>query len=1303
MKRCARAFHAAALLLLATSIPAIARTSRELSFEQRVEAQRAIERVYISHLEGTRRTFDQAVTQELLERKVRTYLQQSALLESQWHTPITAAMLAAEGDRIARSTQFPERLAEIEAALGHDTFLIQETLVRASLAERLTRGFFAYDPVIHAAARTEAEGIQQQLAAGTLDPAAPHPRRIVEDTVEGVIPAGEAGGTAPRTTRMQQVEGESGDTPAMPGLAAGSSSPMPRPEELGIVMDEIGSFRVQALIPSDGESSLAVYTVPKVSWDTWWGMRRLERTGAAVAAVAGPWKGFIASRRAAGLSCHPDGWDNGLLDDVPDPRYGHSAIWTGTEMIAYGGRPFSGTAAGGHRYDPLTDTWRSISVIGAPILYGDVTAVWTGSEMIVWGGSGRSGRYNPASDTWQVMSAVGMPEYQDGHTAVWTGREMLIWGGHTIGGPVTEGKRYEPNSNTWTRMSVLQAPTSRRGHTALWTGKEMIVWGGRIDESYYAAGLSTGGRYDPASDSWNSTSAVNVPYGRWGHTAVWTGTEMIVWGGQQSTNVSLAHLGRYDPLRDSWSVGLDSLPGARKGHTAVWTGEHMVILGGVDAFGSLVPVGGRYDPLNDSWMMVPETNFRSIVGGTAVWTGSQVIFWGGGREIGLQTVPWWGAGRLDPLSLEWTPVRRAATGGIYVDAASPIVWTGTEMIAWSVGPDGGGPGVAGEGGRYDPTLDMWKGLTRSGAPEGRVLHATVWTGDEMMIWSGGYTTHSAFTPLKDGAWYDPVTDSWRTFSAPSTVRGRMEGIAYWTGQEVLFWGGYLEPVGLRYDPKSDSWAYMTQEGQPAFGSAAWTGHELIVVARTASARYEPQDDHWYKISAPPNSHYLDYVSPVWSGSQLIVASSYDASNGPDILVYDPAIDQWSTFDTPASRYTFGQSLIWTGKQAILYGGFEYPLPGFVYDHETKAFELISNVGAPTRRNGHSAVWANGAMLVWGGRANIEPTQASGGRFFYHAPCSPPTALAGPDVTHECASADGSSVRLDGSASTDPDNDIASYLWLSKAGTPDEAVLGSGASVDLTLPLGAHDVTLRVSDTAGATDEDTLRVSVVDTVAPSLNVTADPPILWPPNHRMVPVAVDAAVHDACDPSPTSYLVSLVSSEPDDAQGHDDGQTGGDAGEPGEGDVIPLRAERSGDGPGRLYTLTWKAKDDSGNETTATGGVFVPHDLHGVIEPIDVTATRDALEWTAVAGAISYNVLRAPLSGLTSVGSFTLVHDAVCAGRGVTSSRLAGPIMNETPAPGQIFGYLVESFDGRFSGYGTARGTREIVVASGDACQ
>src|SRR5262245_40334051 len=77
-------------------------------------------------------------------------------------------------------------------------------------------------------------------------------------------------------------------------------------------------------------------------------------------------------------------------------------------------------------------------------------------------------------------------------------------------------------TEVWTATSRTNAPTARELHTAVWTGSEMIIWGGFAN---------TGGRYDPSTDSWTATSTTNAPTGRFGHTAVWTGNEMIVWGG----------------------------------------------------------------------------------------------------------------------------------------------------------------------------------------------------------------------------------------------------------------------------------------------------------------------------------------------------------------------------------------------------------------------------------------------------------------------------------------------------------------------------------------------------------------------------------------------------------------------------------------------------------------------------------------------------------------------------------------------------------------------------------------------------
>ena len=92
-------------------------------------------------------------------------------------------------------------------------------------------------------------------------------------------------------------------------------------------------------------------------------------------------------------------------------------------------------------------------------------------------------------------------------------------------------------------------PTARVYHTAVWTGSEMIVWGG--DDGTHV--LNTGGRYNPSTDSWTATSTTNAPAAREGHTAVWTGSEMIVWGGYDGISY-LNTGGRYNPSTDSWTA-----------------------------------------------------------------------------------------------------------------------------------------------------------------------------------------------------------------------------------------------------------------------------------------------------------------------------------------------------------------------------------------------------------------------------------------------------------------------------------------------------------------------------------------------------------------------------------------------------------------------------------------------------------------------------------------------------------------------------------------------------------------------------
>ena len=99
--------------------------------------------------------------------------------------------------------------------------------------------------------------------------------------------------------------------------------------------------------------------------------------------------------------------------------------------------------------------------------------------------------------------------------------------------PALSDQASECIDDNWTATSTTNAPTGRLA-PAVWTGSEMIVWGG--------SEFNTGGRYNPSTDSWTATTTTNAPTARYNFTVVWTGTEMIVWGDRKSTRLNSSHV-----------------------------------------------------------------------------------------------------------------------------------------------------------------------------------------------------------------------------------------------------------------------------------------------------------------------------------------------------------------------------------------------------------------------------------------------------------------------------------------------------------------------------------------------------------------------------------------------------------------------------------------------------------------------------------------------------------------------------------------------------------------------------------------
>jgi N-acetylneuraminic acid mutarotase len=516
----AASFIATATLLGFFRAETLAKVSeRTLTFEERVAYQRAIEDVYWRHRiwpeerSDPKPSLDAVMSQAQVEKKVSDYLRNSQALEDYWLRPLSTEQLQAEMERMAQHTKQPEVLRELFEALGNDAFVIAECLARPVLSEHLVTSFYAHDK-------------------------------------------------EPLDSSRARVENE------MPKL--------------------VGVARANYMLPTISD---------------------------------------------APSGCIDDTWTATGLIDAPDARIDHTAVWTGSEMIVWGGGGGGIYVNTGGRYNPGTDSWTATSTTNAPSARGGHCAVWTGSEMIVWGGYdgtndvNTGGRYNPSTDTWTATSTANAPEARDLHTAVWTGSEMIVWGGAEFT-YLNSGGRYNPSTDSWAATSTTNAPEARYLHTAVWTGSEMIVWGG-FGETYF----NTGGRYNPSTDSWTATSTTNAPEARSNHTAVWTDNEMIVWGGHNGAYFNTG--ARYNPSTDSWpsAISTTNAPGGRSNHTAVLTDSEMIVWGGLfhDINGDhYFNTGGRYNFSTDSWTATSTTNAPAARAfHTAVWTVSEMIVWGG--------------------------------------------------------------------------------------------------------------------------------------------------------------------------------------------------------------------------------------------------------------------------------------------------------------------------------------------------------------------------------------------------------------------------------------------------------------------------------------------------------------------------------------------------------------------------------------------------------------------------------------------------------------------------------------------------
>lgn len=330
------------------------------------------------------------------------------------------------------------------------------------------------------------------------------------------------------------------------------------------------------------------------------------------------------------------------------PRFGQAEVWTGKELIVWGGfaRTRAAKALGnGAAYDPATGRWHLLPDSPLPP-EGGAAALWTGREMVIIGGNRGDNRassaveaFVPATDTWHRLPPLPRGEWA-GLTALWTGRQIVV-----IGPRGDDLAAFNPATNSWTSLPRLPEATPPYPNWQLifvvpvWTGTSLdafVTWQRSPPCGHGCFALQTtvvAWSLRAGTQGWSPLPSPTVQLGS--AVAAWTGRGVIVAGGTYCPRscpppIPLAAL--YSASSRKWLRALGD--GAVSNWPGLWTGKAFISVHGPGRGPTADETLGAWNPGKDSWTSLPTSQAVSDVinggggGNPAIWTGRDLLIWG---------------------------------------------------------------------------------------------------------------------------------------------------------------------------------------------------------------------------------------------------------------------------------------------------------------------------------------------------------------------------------------------------------------------------------------------------------------------------------------------------------------------------------------------------------------------------------------------------------------------------------------------------------------------------------------------------
>ncbi len=271
----------------------------------------------------------------------------------------------------------------------------------------------------------------------------------------------------------------------------------------------------------------------------------------------------------------------------------------------------------------------SAAVLGLAVAFG-ITTVATNLDAPTRSKEPSSEPNRPAAflEGWTELPLP--PEVREGVAFVGAGSELLAWGGcdPAVEGDcaaTADGYAFDPETRSWSRLK--QAPIPGAYANAVWTGTEAIFLGFG-NQPLRDRELLEGQAYNPETGTWRTIAQAPLAP-RTGAVAVWTGSEVIVWGGGDPGDATVREGAAYNPSSDEWRriadapVGLNHMSG-------LWTGREMLVFGSLldnrNHADTRTSVGAAYDPASDKWRELPPSEL-SPQATSAVWVGDRMVAW----------------------------------------------------------------------------------------------------------------------------------------------------------------------------------------------------------------------------------------------------------------------------------------------------------------------------------------------------------------------------------------------------------------------------------------------------------------------------------------------------------------------------------------------------------------------------------------------------------------------------------------------------------------------------------------------------